>query len=113
MSVFDKIKNKFNELFPDENDPKVKKKGLLPNSVKVIMQDGTTEEYSGLFVITDGVNCMDCGGMYFHTVMACKDIQEADRFGRPIKALTVKEAYTVRKMKYCPRCEVLQKEEEE
>lgn len=113
MSMFDKIKNKFNELFPDESDPKPKAKSWLPDPVKVIMEDGKIEEYSGLFVITDGVNCMECGGRYFHTVMACEDIQEASRSGKPIRALTTKQAYLNRHMMYCPRCEELQKEEEE
>lgn len=109
MSIFDKVKEKFNEYFPNDSD----KKGLLPDDVSVLMQDGTKEEYSGLFQITDGENCMVCGGNYdYHTVMACPTIQNANRIGMTIKAMYISDA--LKEKRYlCSECERLSKEDDE
>lgn len=105
MSIIDKLKNKFNEVFPNENETAVKPERLLPYEVHVEMLDGTIEEYSGLFFITDGINCMKVeGDAFFHTVMSCQTVQKAERYGKKIKAMTIKQALK-ENMQHCYFCE--------
>lgn len=112
MSIIDKLKTKFNAMFPNGNESSVKPRKLLPIDVHVEMFDGTIEEYSGLFFITDGENCMKVDGdPFYHTVMSCRIIQEAEENGKTIKAMTVKQAIKD-KIRHCYFCESKESEAE-
>lgn len=90
MSIINNLKTKFNEMFPNENEPEADK-SIKP--VRVLMLDGTTEEYDGMFHITDGINCMVCDGSpFYHTHMDCETIQDAVRHGFRIRAMEIYEA---------------------
>lgn len=113
MSIINKLKSKFNEMFPNDNDPSVKPESLIPYNVHVKMLDGTIEEYSGLFFITDGVNCMKVDGdPFYHTVMSCRTVQKAEKYGETIKAMTIKQAKK-EKMEHCYFCQSKENDAEE
>lgn len=102
MNIIDKLKAKFNEMFPNENesDPD---SSLKP--VKVLMSDGTIEEYDALFHITDGVNCMVCDGSpFYHTHMNCETIQSAVKHGFKIRAMEIYEA-NLKMIDKCYQCQ--------
>lgn len=75
-----------------------------PLFVSVEMQDGSIEEYSENFIITDNINCVTCGGDLYHTSFDCEALKwEREKYKRPLKALTIKEAKS-KGLTYCYDC---------
>lgn len=68
---------------------KKEEKPQAPQTVKVLMQDGTIETYPKAFRIEDGVNCVICRGEYYHTNLDCDFL---DREIGDLKAMYVKDA---------------------
>lgn len=102
MSFIDKIAKKFNEMFPNENEPEIDKSN---KPVRVLMFDGTIEEYDSRYHITDGVNCMVFDGSpFYHLHMDCEDIQSAVRHGFQIRAMKIREAES-KCMDKCYQCQ--------
>lgn len=101
MKLFDTLKNKFNEMFPDDSDPK---ETPPPVTVSIIMPDGSVEEYNEHFMITDGINCVICQGKFYHTSLDCESLKwEHMNCDAPFKGMTVKDAKSA-KMTYCQTC---------
>lgn len=100
MKLLDTIKNKFNEMFPNDSDPK---KTLVP--VSVLMEDGTVETYPPTFVITDGENCFVSDYLTrYHTNMDCKYVQDDARTGHTFKAMKLHDAQH-KGFDYCYECQ--------
>ena len=101
MSIIDKLKAKFNETFPDQNEPPITPK---EKTITVHMQDGTVEEYPEKFIITDGENCVVCMGQYYHTSLGCDSLHwEWVNSSNPIKGMYIKDAKK-QKITYCEKC---------
>lgn len=84
-----------------EINPTIK---VEPLSVAVEMQDGSIEEYSENFIITDGINCVTCGGDLYHTSFDCETLRwERKKYKESLKALTIKEAKS-KGLTYCYDC---------
>lgn len=84
-----------------ETKPTVK---IEPLFVAAEMQDGSIEEYSENFIITDGINCVTCGGDLYHTSFDCDALKwEREKYKKPLKALTIKDAKS-KGLTYCYDC---------
>lgn len=72
--------------------------------ITVEMQDGSIEEFSENFIITDGINCVTCGGDLYHTSFDCEALKwEREKYKESLKALTIKEAKS-KGFTYCYEC---------
>ena len=105
MNLIDKLKTKFNEIFPDQNEQP------LSDKLSIIMQDGTVEEYPEGFHITDGINCVCASGVY-HTHFDCPVLRDERRIGMKFKAMTRKDADRQGKI-FCHKCEQWDREDQE
>lgn len=87
-----------------KDDDNVIDKASYAYRIKVIMPDGSIDEYPKGFIITDKINCIECNGKLYHTSFYCPDLEdESDGYTLPIKGLKIKEAKK-RKMGYCYYC---------
>lgn len=101
MNIINKLKNKFNEMFPNENEPPAKTKA---DTLQIRMPDGSLEEYDLHFMITDGINCVVCMGKYYHTSLDCESLKwEHMNCDSEYKGMTIKAAKDL-KMIYCYDC---------
>ena len=104
MSLIEKLKNKFNEMFPDESDPPISDK------INVIMPNGTTEQFS-----TDkdlyGDDCV-VESVTYHTHFYCDAMKSAHRMNLSIRYMTINEAKK-KGFHYCYQCEQWDKERED
>lgn len=105
MGLINKIKTKFNEMFPDESDP------AMPVKLSIIMQDGTVEEYPEGYHITDGINCVCASGVY-HTHFDCPILRDERRHGMTIRAMARRDAEREGKI-FCYKCEQWDRAREE
>ena len=83
-----------------------KKRKQIPQKtmLKIRMQDGTIEEYPETFQITDGINCVICGGDTYHTNLDCPSLKrERDIKTREIKGMYIKDAKD-QGIEYCWQC---------
>ena len=71
---------------------KKKPKPYVPQ-VSVTMPDGTIEEYPKHFIITDKVNCVSCGGEFYHYCLDCECLEwELGKSDGIIRGMTIKDA---------------------
>ena len=97
MSLIDKLKSKFS--VSQEKDSKPKEQ-----TISVLMQDGTIEEYPQKFYITDKINCVVCMGQYYHTSLGCESLHwEWVNSSNPIRGMYIKDAKE-KKITYCQKC---------
>lgn len=87
-----------------KDDDNVIDKASYAYRIKVLMPDGSIDEYPKGFIITDKVNCIECNGKIYHTSFYCPELEdESDDYTLPIKGLKIKEAKK-KKMGYCYYC---------
>ena len=103
MSIIDTIRNKFNEMFPDENDPKPK------DTISVILPNGNIREYEHWNYLHDD-ECVVCFSFY-HWHMDCPVLWDEARLGKA-HLIKIKDAKKNGKLA-CYKCEDYDKEDDE
>lgn len=85
-----KAKGLINNLTGKKED--VQQNASESQTISVLMQDGTIEEYPEAFRITDGINCAVCLGETYHTHLDCKYLKYERGTGRQVKGMYIKDA---------------------
>lgn len=106
MSIIDKIRNKFNEMFPDESDPKP----VIKDTMSVIMPDGRVKEYSGWDHL-DKNETLVCFCTY-HWHCDCRNLEGDINLGGKVYLMSRWDAERANKT-CCYQCLEYDKEDEE
>ena len=103
MSLIDKLKSKFNEMFPDESDPPISDK------ITVIMPNGTKEEFPADKDFY-GDDCV-VESVTYHTHCYCDAMKSAHQMNLTIKFMSIGDAEQ-KGFHYCHQCEQWDKSRE-
>lgn len=82
---------------------KKKTEEIIERTVPVLMKDGTIEEYSEHFIITDGKNCVICKSKLYHTSLDCEYLKVEMSDGTQVRASNVYDAER-KGFEYCYNC---------